>query len=427
MQRRHFLLAAASAARVLGANDRIRVGLIGCGLRGRYVAKLMREAPGVEFGAVCDVYETQAASAREWAGPDAKQFSDFRKVLEMKDIDAVLVATPEHWHATISILACEAGKDVYCEKPLAHNVREGRAMVEAARRTGRIVQAGTQQRSAPHYQEVQRIVQSGQIGTVKLVRVWNYRNLMPNGIGIEPDGTPPPGLDWDMYLGPAPKVRFNKKRFLGTFRWFWDYAGGDITDFGTHRFDTVHQVMGVDHPLRVSASGGRFVLKDAGETPDTMQVTYEYPGFILSYESSQINGFGTGGRMPGMKYYNAKGDLDRPHGEAYYGTSGTILCDRIGFEVYPENDKVAARRENSTDATGLHTRHFIDCLRERRQSRADVEIGHKSTLVGHIGNIAYKTGRKLDWDAAKEDFVNAPDASALLFREPRYVWAIAKF
>ena len=431
-------ITAASARRILGANDRIRLGLIGCGGRGMDVAESMRKVPGVEYGLVCDVYETNADQAREWAGAGARAFGDFRKLLEQKEVDAVHIATPDHWHALITVLACQAGKDVYVEKPLAHNVREGRAMVNAARRHHRIVQTGLQQRSAPHYREVERIVQSGELGEVRFVRVWNYINLTPNGIGRVPDTPVPAGLDWEMYLGPAPKVPFNRSRFLSTFRWFWDYAGGTITDFGTHRFDTVQQVMRVTAPKTVSASGGRFSLKDNGEMPDVLQVTYEYDGFILSYEACNLNAHGLGGRTPGMNYYGMRLDVDRPHGEAYYGTNGALFCDRIGFEIYPEPLKSAqtrrersqpvdayrmeAKRVQAQDATALHTANFIECVRSRRSPLAEVEIGHRSTTVPHLGNIAYKVGRKLTWDATLEDFVGDPQASKLLSRAARQPW-----
>src|SRR6266536_3167566 len=179
-----------SADHVAGANDRVRVGLIGCGGRGMLVARLMREAPNVEFAAVCDLYPTHLARAKEWAGPSAKECKDFRRLLEQKDLDAVLIATPDHWHAIPTVLACQAGKDVYVEKPLAHNVKEGRAMVAAAHRHNRIVQMGTQQRSASHYAEVARIIQSGALGPVHLVRIWNYTNMFPHGIGHAPDSDP---------------------------------------------------------------------------------------------------------------------------------------------------------------------------------------------------------------------------------------------
>lgn len=421
------LATAASYSRVSGANERVRVGLIGCGGRGRYVARFMSEAPDTAFSAVCDVRDAQAQSARQWAGADATACSDFRRVLERKDVDAVLVAAPDHWHAYITILACEAGKHVYVEKPLAHNIREGRAMVDAARRHSRIVQVGTQHRSAPHYREVQEIVQSGKLGEVHFVRVWNYFNMLPDGIGRVADSDAPPGTDWDLYLGPAPKRPYNAKRIGPTFRWFWDYAGGTITDFGVHRFDTVQQIMGVDTPLTVSASGGRYTLRDMGEMPDTLQVTWEYPGFVMSYESSTLNAHGLGGRTAGMRYYNMRGGEDRPHGEAYYGTKGTIFADRIGYEIYPEPGKgLEPARKNTTDATSIHARHFIDCVRGQAKTRADVEVGHRGTAVAHLGNIAYKTGRKLRWDAAKERFINDAEADRLLFREPRKPWDLIK-
>lgn len=446
MKRRNFLqqawpsvaLTALSARRILGANDRVRLALIGCGGRGRDVAEQMRKAPGAAYVAACDVYETNARAAKEWAGTDARQFGDFRRVLEQKDIDAVHIATPDHWHAAITILACQAGKDVYVEKPLALTIRQGRQMVEAARKYNRVVQTGTQQRSAPHYREVERIIQSGELGEVRFVRVWNYSNLTPNGIGNVPDAPVPEGLDWEMYLGPAPKRPFNRSRFLSTFRWFWDYAGGTITDYGTHRFDTVQQIMHVTAPKTVAATGARFTLKDNGEMPDVLQATYEYDSFILSYEAVNLNAHGLGGRTPGFQYYGMRDKDDRPHGEAYYGTNGALFCDRLGFEIYPEPLKNAqtrkersqpvaawrmeAKRMQSEDATGLHTANFIECVRSRRAPNAEVEIGHRSTTVPHLGNLAYKVGRKLVWDAAKEDFVNDAEASKLLSRPARKPW-----
>ncbi|MDW8354063.1 MAG: Gfo/Idh/MocA family oxidoreductase [Bryobacterales bacterium] len=424
--RRRFLAAVpvmgAAARRVLGANERVVMGLIGCGARGRYLARRMQEVPGVEFAAVCDVYAPNADAAHQLAGGQAQVYKDFRGLLEQKDIDAVVVATPDHWHAIPTVLACQAGKDVYVEKPLGHNIREGRAMVEAARRYNRIVQTGTQHRSAPHFAEVAEIVQSGKLGRVHYVRVWNYSNMFPDGIGREPDCEPPEGLDWDFYLGPAPKVPFNRKRFLGTYRWFWDYAGGTITDFGTHRFDTVHQIMGADAPRAVSASGGRFALDDGGQMPDILQVTYEYPGFVLSYEACNLNAHGLGGRTPGMKYYQARGEHDRPNGMAFYGTNGALFADRIGYEIYPEQDRIARKWVNSADATALHVRNFIECVRGRARPVADVETGHRATVVAHLGNIAYKTGRKLRWDPDTETFPDDPDACALLGRAARKPW-----
>lgn len=432
--------AAFSRSKVIGANDRVIVGLIGCGGRGRYVSQLMRQVRDVEFGAVCDVYDQNAASARDWAGPGALSYKDFRRLLEQRDLNAVLIATPDHWHAIPTVLACQAGKDVYVEKPLAHNIREGRAMVEAARRCNRVIQTGTQQRSAPHYQEVERIIRSGALGEVRYVRVWNFSNRYPFGMGRQDQSAAPAGLDWDFYLGPAPWAPFNKNRFLANYRWFWDYAGGTITDFGTHRFDTIHQVMGVEAPLTVAAAGNRYALNDGGDMPDVLQVTYEYPGFTLSYEACNLNGHGLGGRTPGMAYYNAQDKEDRPNGEAFYGTNGALFADRIGFEIYPElkpvppQDFYAAQKEPRSgyriegrqvaarDATALHVENFIECVRSRQKPASDVENGHRSTTVAHLGNIAYKTRQKLIWESTSEDFKNAPEASRLLARQARKPW-----
>jgi predicted dehydrogenase len=437
MHRRHFLrdiapsaaaMTALAAGRCDGANDRVRVGLIGCGSRGLYVARLMARVPGVEFVAVCDVYDRNAAAAQAWAGGACEAVRDFRHILDRKDVDAVIVATPDHWHAIPTVLACQAGKDVYVEKPLAHNVAEGQAMVAAARKHKRIIQTGTQHRSADHYKEAARIVRSGALGPVRFVRVWNYVNLAPNGMGRSPDSDPPAGLDWDFYLGPAPAVRFNRNRFLGSFRWFWDYAGGFLTDWGTHRLDSVHQVMGVDAPRTITAAGGRFELHDGGETPDVLQVTYEYPGFVLSYECCQLNGQGTGGRTPGKTYYRARGQEDRPHGEAFYGTNGTLIADRLGFEVIPELERresrprMARMAATATDATDQHVRDFINCVRSRKRPTADVEIGHRATTAAHLGNIAFRIGRKIRWDADTEEILDDRPASVLLARPARRPW-----
>ncbi len=433
--------AAFSARQILGANDRVNLGLIGCGGRCQLVTRLMRELPNVTVGAVCDVYEANLAAARDWAGAGCRPYRDFRELLAQKDIDAVVVATPDHWHAIPTVLACQAGKDVYVEKPLTHNVREGRAMIKAARQNNRIVQVGTQHRSAAHYREVARIVQSGELGRVHFVRIWNYVNIYPDGLGHHPDTDTPPGVDWDFYLGPAPYHVFNRNRFLASYRFFYDYAGGMITDFGTHRFDSLHQVMGADAPLSVSASGGRYALDDGGDTPDVIQATYEYPGFTLSYEALMLNAHGCGGGASGRAYYNARGREDRPHGEAFYGTNGTLISDRIGFEIFPElkgssmrltlgatapSEGFRMKRKEATalDATNLHVRDFIECVRTRRKPVADVEIGHRSTIIGHLGNIAYRTGRKIRWDAAKEEIIDDPQASELLGRKARKPWDI---
>ena len=445
MNRRDFVrgsaVTALATSRAAGANDRIRLALIGCGGRGRYVSGFMRELDGVDLVAACDVYLPNAERIRASAGQQATAYQDFRRALDRKDIDAVVVATPDHWHASAAILCCRAGKDVYVEKPLTHNIAEGQAMVRAAAETGRMVQAGLQHRSSAHLAECAELVKRGDIGEVRYVRVWNTLNFTPVGIGREPDSEPPEGLDWDMYLGPAPRVPFNCKRFLSTFRWFFDYSGGYITDFGTHRFDTVHQIMGVDAPLSVHATGDRFSVNDAGEIPDVLQVSYRYPGFVLNYEGIMMNGFGIPA-TPGLRrFYNARGPYARPNGMAFFGTRGTLYADRIGYEVYPElndagmwplqelpADKAvppnAFRKVQGADATRIHAQSFIHNLRAGRlPPGVDVRTGHRSTIVPHLGNISYKTGLKLKWDGQKEQLVDAPsEARALVSRKPRKPW-----
>ena len=423
-------LSAFSYARVLGANDRINLALIGCGIRGRIVASLMAKVPDVAYVAVCDISDNtiNQAKSNEFVAADVKGYKDFRKILDDKNVNALHVATPDHWHAAVTILSCNAGKDVYVEKPLGHSVREGRMMVDAARKHDRIVQTGTQHRSAPHYREVEEIIQSGQIGDVHFVRVWNYGGATPQT--AFPDTDPPPGVDWDMYLGPAPKVPFNRQRFQGTFRRFYDYAGGFITDFGAHRLDSVHQVMHDDRPLSAMGVGGLYVRHGIEDTPDVIQVTYEYKNWVMSYEGIQLNNFGTGPRMPGGRVpYNAAGTFDRPHGEAFYGTKGTIFSDRVGYELFMMGDGRRGRNAppvksvQGADRTDLHVANFIECVRSRKKPVADVEIGHKSSIVCHLGNISYRIGgRKIKWDPDKEQIMDDPQASALLYREPRKPW-----
>jgi len=449
MERRRFIqgaagtalvsVAALSKAGIPGASDRVNIALIGCGGRGLSDVGLLRQIPDVNLVAVCDVYEPHAAAAKAPAGTGCQVYSDFRKLLERKDIDAVLVATPDHWHAPVTVLACQAGKDVYVEKPLAHTIHEGRRMVEAARRYNRVVQTGTQHRSAPHIHRAAEIAQSGEIGPIHFVRVWNYLNMSPDGVGRAADSEPPAGLDWDFYLGPAPKVPFNKNRFLVSYRWFWDYAGGMATDYGTHRFDSVHQIMGVNAPRSAVATGGRYELEDGAETPDVLQITYEYPNFVLSYEASMLNDHGCGGRTPGKEYYLTRTTDDRPHGMAFYGTRGSLFVDRVGLEVYPEPNGESGpgaapspggaqgfRTERvdvaGADATELHLKNFFDCVRTRQKPVADVEIGHRSTTVPHLGNIAFRTGHKIHWDAEREEIVGDAGAAALLDRPARKPW-----
>ena len=334
-------------------------------------------------------------------------YRDFRRLLERKDIDAVIVAAPDHWHALPTILACEAGKDVYVEKPAATTVVEGRAMVTAARRFGRVVQVGTQQRGGAHFRRAVEIVRSGAIGTVSLCRAWNCSNELPDGIGNPPDGDPPPELDYDMWLGPAPRRPYNPNRCHYRFRHFWDYAGGKITDWGTHLIDVVHWAMGVTAPLAVAASGGKYVLTDNRETPDTMEAIYDYPGFTLVYSLREANGRKLDGHGYGMQFH---------------GTKGTLFVDRGGFEVFPEGDRMEPIKSGGSQQNQPHVREFLDCIRSRARPSSDIEVGHRSTSAPLLGNIALRVGRKIRWDAENERILDDEEANRLLGRPYRAPW-----
>ncbi|GAB4365899.1 MAG: Gfo/Idh/MocA family oxidoreductase [Bryobacter sp.] len=432
MQRRNFVLAAASAMQIKGANDRARLALVGCGGRGRYVAGFAKENPAAQFVATADVYLPNAEQAAQQLGATLV-VQDFRRLLDRKDIDGIIVGTPDHWHASIAILAAESGKDVYVEKPLAYSITEGRKIVDAMARTKRLIFGGTQHRSASHFAQAADLIQSGYLGPVKYVRIWNYVNWHPDVISKVPDSAPPSGLNWDMYLGPAPEVPFNQRRFLGQFRQFRDYAGGTITDYGTHRFDTLHQIMGLSGakaaPKKISASGGRLLLEGAGDNPDLLQATFEYENFVLTYEGINFNGHGGGFRTPQWKYYNAIGERDMPNGMAFYGPKGTMIAERVGFEIYPEpmgrgdnSPRVQPKAIPARDATRDHAMHFVDCVRGTAQPRATALTAHMATTIGHLGNIALRTGQKLEWDAASERFTNSEAANRLLYREHRKPW-----
>ena len=479
MERRDFLKSTAGAAawtalsadKVLGANDRLNVGLIGCGGRGTFDARLMRGTPedikavapdnyhdgnldarlkeprNVDIMAICDVYGSRMDNAKKWT-PQAKTHSDFRKLLEDKTVDAVIIATQDPWHAQMLILACEAGKDVYLEKPVYYRLAEAKAMVNAVRKHKRIVQVGTQHRSADHMAEAAKIVQGGKIGEVRFVRVWNY--MAPGFWGNKPipDGEPPADLNWDAWLGPAPFSKFNSNRL--NYRNWMDYTNGIITDYGNHRFDTVHQIMGEAMPLAVSSSAVRFDKSRAGDVYDMQQATFEYPNFILSYEACNYNGQGMPGRSAGMRYYGMRGEFDRPHGMAFYGSDGTLFVDRIGMELFPEADPIPRSRRrggdvptgpelqtqrknrpermgmNEDEPTPLHTKNFVDHVRNRTDPFPNIEVGTRATAIGCMGNVAYWTGRKLKWDEKTWTFVGDAEANKYLFRAYRKPWDLVK-
>jgi predicted dehydrogenase len=415
-------MTALSASRVLGANDRLRLGLIGCGRQGRGVAATILGQGGVDYVAACDVFAPNLERGKRLSarnpdpggelGPqykvfDAEPTKDFRQLLDRKDIDAVVVGSPDHWHALHTIMACQAGKDVYVEKPLCRVVEEGRAMVQAARKYNRVVQMGTQQRSGTHFQKAVELLWDGQIGKITFVRTWNYGNQYPQGFGNPADSDPPAGLDWNAWLGPAPMRPFNASRFgvkegiYSTFRFFWDYAGGMMTDWGVHLLDIVQWGLRADAPLTVYATGGKYLLQDNRDTPDTLQVTYEYPNCIVTYENRECN---------------ANSMYDHGYGIEFHGTEGTLFLDRGGFKIIPEKRKVGEKNLDLTVAAEMkdlgdqgtgHAVNFLECLRTRKPPTSDVEIGHRSTTCCLLANVSYRSKEKLVWDAKAEKLVGA--------------------
>jgi predicted dehydrogenase len=424
------------ATRVVGANEKIRVGVIGIGLEGGFVMADFLKQPDVEIVAVCDVYQPNLDKALKATDGKARGYKDFREVLERKDIDAVVIATPDHWHALQMVLACQAGKDVYTEKPIANTIEEGKRMVEAARKYNRVVQVGTQWRSSAHFQKGVQLVQDGLIGKVSYVRTWNYLNLFPQGFGSPANSEPPADLDWDLWLGPAPKVPFNWNRFgvkflWSTFRYFWDYAGGWMTDWGVHLINIIQWAMKVDGPNAVGASGGKWYLQDNTETPDTFQVTFEYPGFLATYENRLCN---QNSKYGEHEYVGRDWDILRDWGIEFHGTDGTLVFDETGLQVHPEKWRVGQKQVDRTPAMEMkdvdegladHVRNFLDCVKSRRRPVSDIEIGHRATSPCHLGNIAYRTKARLVWDVANQKLLQGgAEAQRLLAVEYRAPWRL---
>jgi predicted dehydrogenase len=418
---------ASSYARIAAANERIHIGVIGCGGQGRAdMAKAIR-VKDVECIALCDVDDDQTARASRMvedlpARRPPFTGRDFRNLLELKEVDAVLIGTPDHWHALPTILACQAGKDVYVEKPLSLAIAEGRVMVNAARKYDRVVQMGTQQRSAPHYTEAVEYVKSGKLGKIRHVRAWAYLDWKGE-TPILPDGEPPSTVDYDLWLGPAPARPFNKNRFHFTFRWYWDYSGGLMTDWGAHMIDIANWAMGIKAPSSAMSAGGKFGFpNDAMETPDTQQVTWAFPDFNMVWEHA----LGVG-----------RGPEAREHGVAFHGNNGLLVVDRAGWEVYPETDAIGKKRiykapgvprynAGNTDYHATHVQNFFDCMRSRKRPNSDVEIGHNSMIACHLANIAQRRGRLVKWDVEREEIVGDQEAQRDVSRNYRAPWSLPK-
>lgn len=398
-----------------GANDKIRVGVIGCGGQGSSDLSYFLNNPEVECPVICDLDADHLAKgikvcAAKGRKPPATE-TDFRRVLERKDIDAVIVATPDHWHALPSVLACEAGKDVYVEKPLAKTIDEGRAMVTAARKHNRIVQMGSQWRSCNHIIEAAEYVKSGKLGKVSMVRAWAWLDWQP-AMGRPADENPPAGIDYNLWLGPAPSHAFNKNRFHYNFRWFWDYAGGLMTDWGVHLINMALMGMGDESPKTVCSSGGIYLQDDMRETPDSQVAVYEFPSFMLVWEHKSGMGVGINGR---------------PWGVSWSGTEGTIFLNDEGYEVVVEKRQANIEQQKvkrSGEPHPQHIRNFLDCMKSRQKPALDVEIGHHVSSVAHLGNIAYRTGQKLTWDPVKEKITSHRNADKLVGVKYRSPWKL---
>jgi len=417
-------LASASYSRVLGANEKLNVAIIGCGRMGRHNLDVQQNTKLATIAAVCDVYDPNLQKALKMTDGKAAAVQDFRKILDNKDIDAVVVATPDHWHPLITTLACEAGKDVFVEKPASVTIAEGRRMVQVARRTNRIVQVGTMQRSSLVFQKAVKIVQSGALGDISFVRTWIVGNEYPDGIGNPADSKPPATLDWNLWLGPAPKRPFNWNRFgvgdrWSTFRYFWDYAGGMMTDWGVHLIDIVLWAMQEKAPKSVMATGGKFFLQDNRETPDTLQVNYQFDKFVLTFANTTCNDRGVDGQGYGIEFY---------------GSSGSLFVDRGGYKVMPQEggrfdrkkmpDGVPMKFTSRDSGNDRHARNFFNSIKTRELPTSDIEIGHRSTSICLLGNIAYRSGERLEWDAEKEIVTNSSKANDYLSYTYRAPWKL---
>jgi len=400
-------------------SDRLIVGLIGCNSMGFGDLEDFLLQPEVECAAMCDVYRnvldrrTKDLLRLQSRIPDL--YKDYHEMLERSDIDAVIIGTPDHWHCLPTVHACEAGKDIYVEKPLANSVTETIQMLRAARKYERVVQVGQQQRSCPNFISAMDFIWSGKLGKIRRINIWANFNYAAGREKV-PDSPVPEGVDFDMWLGPAPLRTFNEARFHGMWRMFWDYGGGLMTDWGVHLIDMALWAMNVDYfPKSVVATGGIYASKDrALETPDTMNVLYEMDDFLMTWEHN-------GGVQ--------SGPYDQIYGLAYVGTNGTLVIDRDKWRVFPEwgddEEKWRMEKPEESKADGKshenHVRNFIRCVKTREKPAADIAIGQRVATYAHLGNIAFRTGNKLVYDGESNTFTGDQKATAMLtpvYRKP---------
>lgn len=411
-------------------SDKIRFGLIGCNGMGWSNMRTHLEIPEVECVAICDVDQSvldkRAADVEAMQGTRPTQYKEYRKLLEDDSIDAVVIGTPDHWHCLNLIDALDAGKHAYVEKPLANSIRECQMMLKAANYHKKIVQVGQWQRSGTHYEHAIEKVRSGELGNIRLVKVWAYQGWM-EPVNVKPDSAAPEGVDYKLWLGPAPLKPFNPNRFHFNFRWFWDYAGGLMTDWGVHEIDIALYAMNALAPKSVMASGGKLAYPDdASETPDTLQAVFEYDGFNMLWEhATGIDG----------------GNYGRTEGIAFIGNNGTVVVNRQGWELIPETEwknngkqysmKAIPQQDRPRNANYLayHTQNFVDALQKNDADilKCGIETGSIAAINAHMGNIAFKTGRKVYWDQASETFKNDAEANSMIEVPYHNGWKLPKY
>jgi len=423
----------------LGANERIRVGFIGVGNRGTQLLRGFLKQDDVEVAALCDVYEPylmrdyskvdkQLATSlggrvpkmTEDLGSNVARYKDFRRLLDRKDIDAVVISTPDHWHAIHTIMACEAGKDVYVEKPLSVTIYEGRKMVEAAKRYNRVTQVGLHRRSSKSYSQMADHVQAGKIGKVTIARAYRISNMHPHGIGRYPDSAPPEGLDWDMWLGPRPKRSYKDNIALYKFRWWQSYSS-QMANWGVHYCDAMRWVLQEQAPVSLSAHGGRFAVNDDRTIPDTMEVIFELAsGALLIFGQYEACG--------GPVLANGEIEFQGTLGNLYAGTSaGFKIVASRGGQFQDSKVRIAPMVGKSIDGdvTVQHIRNFLDCVKTRQRTNCDMETGHRSTSFALLANIALATKSRIEWDPKDERIVNNKEANKLLHYEYRKPWKLS--
>ena len=385
-----------ATGKVLGANGKINVAAIGINGMGWSGLKSMMKLPEVNVVALCDVDEN-VLNWRKYelakSGIKTETYQDYRKLLENKDVDVVIIGTPDHWHCLQMVDACAAGKDVYVEKPVGNSVQECNVMVAAQKRYNRVVQAGQWQRSVPHFVDALNFIRSGKLGKIRTVKAWAYQGWMTN-IEQKADKPVPAGVNYDLWLGPAQKRAFNENRFHFNFRWFWDYAGGLMTDWGVHLIDYALLGMDAKFPKSVMAIGGKFAYPDgAHETPDTLTTVYEFDGYSMIWEQAQSI---------------SNGNYGRDHGISFIGNNGTLVLARGGWEVIPDEKRMEAVPLQMPKQSGLdlHTANFIDVVKSRKQEQltCPIQAGAHVATVCQMGNISYRSGGRLYWDETKAQF-----------------------